>query len=132
VSDQPSAMTLPPVPPTPSTAPPTTAPAAPADPPPTTAPTTTAAPAPADAAAPPPDLPVSAFYPVTVFGESVTLGPAPALRAHWNHTVQIEAVEARQFEDGVAAIEAFAAQGRLTPVVVVHLGNNGIAPPGAL
>ena len=134
VADQPSAITLPPVPPTPSTAPPTTAAAAPADPPPTTAPTTTAAPAPADAAPPPPppELPVSAYYPVTVFGESVTLGAAPALQAHWNHTVQIDAVEARQFEDGVAAIEAFAAEGRLTPVVVVHLGNNGVAPPGAL
>ena len=134
VADQPSAITLPPVPPTPSTAPPTTAAATPADPPPATAPTTTPAPAPAEAAPPPPppELPVSAFYPVTVFGESVTLGAAPALQAHWNHTVQIDAVEARQFEDGVAAIEAFAAEGRLTPVVVVHLGNNGVAPPGAL
>ena len=133
VTDRPSAITLPPVPPTTSTAPTTTAPAAPADPPPTAAPTTTA-PAPSEAAPPPPppELPVSAFYPVTVFGESVTLGAAPALQAHWTHTVQIDAVEARQVEDGVAAIEAFAAEGRLTPVVVVHLGNNGAAPPGAL
>ncbi|HAS10424.1 MAG TPA: hypothetical protein DCS55_07890, partial [Acidimicrobiaceae bacterium] len=93
------------------------------------------APAPTEAAPPPPpppELPVSAFYPVTVIGESVTLGAAPALQAHWGHTVQIDAIEARQFDEGVAAIEAFAAEGRLTPVVVVHLGNNGVAPPGAL
>ena len=79
-----------------------------------------------------PSSPASAFHPVTVIGESVTLGAAPALQAHWGHTVQIDAVESRQFEEGVAAIERFAAEGRLTPVVVVHLGNNGAAPPGAL
>jgi peptidoglycan/LPS O-acetylase OafA/YrhL len=135
VADQPSAITLPPTPP--STAPtptPTPTPTDDTTPPPTSAPAadpaappTTAAPTP-----PPPELPASAYYPVTVVGESVTLGAAPALQAHWGHTVQIDAVEARQFEDGVRAIEAFAAEGRLTPVVVVHLGNNGVAPPGAL
>ncbi len=130
-----TAMTLPAVPPTPTTTapPPTTVPpaaTAPAVAPAPTAPaptTTVAAPAP-----PPPELPASAFYPVTVIGESVTLGAAPALQGHWGHTVQIDAVESRQFDEGVAAIEAFAAEGRLTPVVVVHLGNNGAAPPGAL
>ncbi len=141
VADQPSAITLPPAPPTPSTAPTPTVPAAPADTAPPEAPPSSVpapaptAPAPTEAAPPPPpppELPVSAFYPVTVIGESVTLGAAPALQAHWGHTVQIDAIEARQFDEGVAAIEAFAAEGRLTPVVVVHLGNNGVAPPGAL
>lgn len=131
---EPSAITLPPAPPATTTT---------AAPPATTTPTTTAAPAPAAAAVPPPpttapsappppELPASAYYPVTVIGESVTLGAAPALQGHWGHTVQIDAVESRQTEDSVKAIEAFAAEGRLTPVVVVHIGNNGIIPPGAL
>jgi peptidoglycan/LPS O-acetylase OafA/YrhL len=135
VADRPSAVTLPPAPPTPSTAPATTAPTTTAAPAETTVPVPTTAPAPPPTTAPPapaPELPASAFHPVTVIGESVTLGAAPALQAHWGHTVQIDAVESRQYEEGVAAIETFAAEGRLTPVVVVHLGNNGIAPPGAL
>lgn len=132
VADQPSAITLPPAPPTTTTTTTAVAPTSPSDstPAPTAAPEATA-PAPAP---PPPagEPPASAFYPVTVIGESVTLGAAPALQAHWGHTVQIDAVESRQFEDGVRAIEAFAAEGRLTPVVVAHLGNNGAAPPGSL
>jgi peptidoglycan/LPS O-acetylase OafA/YrhL len=135
MADQPSAITLPPTPPSSTTTP---VPAAESAPPPTEAPPVPAAAAPAappttaTPAPPPPELPTSAFYPVTVIGESVTLGAAPDIQAHWGHTVQIDAVESRQFDDGVRAIETFAAEGRLTPVVVVHLGNNGVAPPGAL
>ncbi len=130
VADQGPSQTLPATPPTPSTAPVSETSVAP----PTTAPADgeQAAP-PTTAPAPPqPELPASAFHPVTVIGESVTLGAAPAIQAHWGHTVQIDAVESRQFEDSVAAVERFAAEGRLTPVVVVHIGNNGAAPPGAL
>jgi peptidoglycan/LPS O-acetylase OafA/YrhL len=140
VDGQPSAVTLPPAPPSTTitappaapTAPPITAAPAPAPAPAeeSIAPPTTAAPAPPPP--PPTELPASAYYPVTVIGESVTLGAAPAIQALWGHTVQIDAVESRQTEDSVAAIEAFAAEGRLTPVVVVHIGNNGVIPPGAL
>jgi peptidoglycan/LPS O-acetylase OafA/YrhL len=88
-------------------------------------------PPPPPTTAPVAPLPSAATSAVTVVGESVTLGAAPALQAHWGQHVQIDAVEGRQFLDSVTIIEALAAAGRLTPVVVVHLGNNGIAPPGA-
>jgi peptidoglycan/LPS O-acetylase OafA/YrhL len=84
------------------------------------------APAPTD---PLPGYPSAAFNAVTVIGESVTLGAAGALQGHWGQHVQIDAVEGRQFHDGVAVLEGLAAAGRLTPVVILHLGNNGVAPP---
>ncbi len=70
--------------------------------------------------------------PFTVVGESVTLGAAQALQAQWGEAVQIDAVEGRQFDDGVQVVEALAGAGRLTPVVILHLGNNGVAPQGSL
>ncbi len=100
-----------------TTAAPTTVPAT------APAPTTTAAPA-TTAPRPVPD--------VTIVGESVTLGGAGRLQELYGQRVQIDAAEGRSFDDGVARIEALSAEGRLTPYVVVHMGNNGVVPGGAL
>ena len=69
---------------------------------------------------------------VTIVGESVTLGAAPALQAAYGPRVQIDAVEGRSYNDGIAVIEHLAAAGRLTPNVIIHLGNNGAVPEGGL
>jgi len=102
----------------------------------TTAPSPTTAPAAAAPTTAPPDptagLPASASSAVTVVGESVTLGAARALQQQWGQHVQIDAVEGRQFDDGVKVVEWLASAGRLTPVVILHIGNNGAAPPGSL
>ena len=88
------------------------------------APTTTVPPTTTTAPRPVPD--------VTIVGESVTLGAAPALQAAYGPRVQIDAVEGRSFDDGIAVVEHLAVAGRLTPNVVVHLGNNGAVPEGGL
>jgi len=132
-ADRPSAITIDPDAPAPSvttstaTTPPaadpavaTTIPPAPA----TTVPATTTVPG-----DPLPAYPPSAFNAVTIIGESVTLGAAGAIQAHWGPHVQIDAVEGRQFHEGVQVLEGLAAAGRLTPVVILHLGNNGVSPP---
>lgn len=52
------------------------------------------------------------------------LGAVPELTADIPG-VLVDAVESRQFDAGVAEVRQLAAQGRLGPVVVVHLGTNG-------
>ena len=91
---------------------------------PATVPTTTPPPAPAPAPRPVPDI--------TVVGESVTLGAAPELQRRYGERVQIDAVEGRSFADGIALIEHLAAADRLTPLVIIHLGNNGAVPEQGL
>ncbi len=105
---------------------------------------TTSAPAPEGAAAPststttappagPTPAPARTEVPdITVIGESVTLGGAPELQAHWGDRVQIDAAEGRSFEDSVRVVEWLASVDRLTSTVILHIGNNGIAPAGAL
>lgn len=101
-----------------TTAPATTAPPA------TVPPTTTSAPAP-----PPPPVGTEG---ITVVGESVTLGAEGAIRGHYGNRLQFDAVEGRQASESIEAIERMAAEQRLTPIVVVHIGNNGVLPPGGL
>ena len=107
-------------------------------PPTTAAPSTTAAPETTTtaAAAPAPPPTTTATPPVvpdvTIIGESVTVGAAPELKRLYGPRIQIDAVESRSFSDGAAVIEALAAAGRLTPTVVVHMGNNGAVPEGGL
>jgi peptidoglycan/LPS O-acetylase OafA/YrhL len=138
-ADRPNAITIDPTAPVPDPVVTTTTTAPPSAPDPAAVPadaTTDTAPA---AVAPPttlpaptdplPGYPAAAFNAVTIIGESVTLGAARALQAHWGDHVQIDAVEGRQFHDGVAVLEGLAAAGRLTPVVILHLGNNGVAQP---
>lgn len=100
-----------------------------------TAPSTTVAVAPPPAetpSPPPPKIDPAAVKQVTLVGESVTLGAAPDLQEYYGERIQMDAVEGRSFADGVELIEGLAAHGRLTPWVIVHIGNNGAAPPGAL
>jgi len=130
-ADRPKAITIDPEAPAPTVAPTTTTTTtAPGDTSATTAPATTVPAAPAPSPTDPlPAYPPSAYNAVTIIGESVTLGAAGAIQAHWGPHVQIDAVEGRQFPEGVQVLEALAAAGRLTPVVILHLGNNGVAPP---
>ena len=108
---------------------PTTTAAAPG---PTAAPTTVAAPEPPPTTPAPPAADPTITKQVTLVGESVSLGAARVLQAYYGDAIQIDAVEGRSFEDDVRLIEGLAAQGRLTPWVIVHIGNNGAAPAGAL
>jgi len=100
----------------------------------TTAPPTTAAPetAPATVAAtvaPPPPTTTAAPLPpspapVTMIGDSVMLGAAPALQVDFP-TAHIDAVVSRSFGQGFELAQALRDQGLLGPVVVIHLGTNG-------
>ena len=97
----------------------------------TTAPptTTTVAAAPAPAAAPvtpPPPPPPAPALAAAAIGDSVMLGAAPQLQPRLGGGV-IDAAVGRQFADGVAVAKRLREEGRLAPVVVVHLGTNG--PP---
>jgi len=130
-ADRPSAITIDPDAPVPTvttTTTPSVAPAGATTVPPAPVPTTPTPPTPTPTD-PLPAYPASAFNAVTIIGESVTLGAAGAIQAHWGPHVQIDAVEGRQFHEGVQVLEALAAAGRLTPVVILHLGNNGASPP---
>nr|WP_228375131.1 acyltransferase family protein [Demequina iriomotensis] len=64
---------------------------------------------------------------VTVVGDSVTLGSAPAL-ASALPGVAVDAEVGRQFSQGVDRVEALEGKGRLRPYVVVALGTNGEVP----
>jgi hypothetical protein len=93
------------------------------------APATTAAPAaagtaPAPAAAPPP-APAPAYAPTTAIGDSVLVGAAPALSARMGPALSVDAAIGRQMIDADELVATLAAEGRLAPVVLLHLGNNG-------
>jgi peptidoglycan/LPS O-acetylase OafA/YrhL/lysophospholipase L1-like esterase len=60
--------------------------------------------------------------PMLALGDSVMKGAAPPV-ADLGFTV--DAVESRQFKDGVEVAEALKEQGRLGDVVLIHLGTNG-------
>ena len=55
-------------------------------------------------------------------GDSVMLGAASPIKALG---FTVDAVESRQFVDGVEVAEALKEQGRLGDVVLIHLGTNG-------
>jgi peptidoglycan/LPS O-acetylase OafA/YrhL len=79
------------------------------------------------AAAPAPAPP--AAIPMTAVGDSVMLGAAGRLQAHLGPSAVIDAKVSRQFAEGVAEARRLRDEGRLGPVVFVHLGTNG--PPRA-
>lgn len=87
----------------------------------TTAPDTAQEPAPADTPPPPPPTPTGDQ--VTVIGDSVTLGSAPALSAALPG-VWIDAAVSRQMKDATGFVDAIRAAGGLRPYVVVSLGTN--------
>nr|WP_228373676.1 acyltransferase family protein [Demequina soli] len=64
---------------------------------------------------------------VTMVGDSVALGSAPAL-ADAMPGIAVDAEVGRQFAAGVDVVERLARKGRLRPYVVVALGTNGAVP----
>jgi peptidoglycan/LPS O-acetylase OafA/YrhL len=88
--------------------------------------------------APEPDLPtpqpappaaaqtaVVAGVPVTAIGDSVMISAAGALQSRLGSSVHIDARSSRQFAEGITLARRLREENRLTPVTVVHLGNNG-------
>ena len=105
----------------PPTAPPTVAPLP--------APPTTAPPPPVATAAPPvPALPAA----VTAIGDSIMVSAAGALHARLGTNGYIDAHQNRRFPEAAGIVRRMREQGTLAPVVVVHLGNNGLMKPADL
>ncbi len=65
---------------------------------------------------------IPAPIPMLALGDSVMLGAASKVAALG---FTVDAVESRQFVDGVAVAETLKEQGRLGDVVLLHLGTNG-------
>jgi peptidoglycan/LPS O-acetylase OafA/YrhL len=62
-------------------------------------------------------------------GDSVMLGAAGKLA---EQGLTVDAVESRQFVDGVEVVQALQTQSRLGDVVVIHLGTNGTISPSTM
>lgn len=68
---------------------------------------------------------------ITAYGDSVMLGAQPAINADFPHS-QVHAVEGRQPYVTLQEVRADQAAHALSPVVVIHTGNNGIIRPSDL
>lgn len=68
---------------------------------------------------------VVAGVPVTAIGDSVMISAAGALQSRLGSSVYIDARSSRQFAEGITLARRLRLENRLTPVTVVHLGNNG-------
>jgi hypothetical protein len=68
---------------------------------------------------------------VLVVGDSVMVGATPALQQRLP-AVDIDAEVGRQLRDAADIVADLDGAGRMRPVVVVHLGNNGSATPDQL
>ncbi len=79
------------------------------------------APAPTTQTAPTTEAPPVPI-PQLALGDSVMLGAAPQLK---EQGFTVDAVESRQFSNGVDTVQTLQEQGRLGDVVVLHLGTNG-------
>jgi peptidoglycan/LPS O-acetylase OafA/YrhL/lysophospholipase L1-like esterase len=82
--------------------------------------------------APPANAPTTAPAPppaVTAIGDSVMLGAKGALEAKIPG-IQVNAAVSRQFGTAIDIIEQLKAAGQLSPVVVIHLGTNGVITDG--
>jgi peptidoglycan/LPS O-acetylase OafA/YrhL len=96
---------------------------------------TTAAPAPTTTVPgqppPPPVPPVdpAAAPAVTAIGDSVMLGAKGALEARIPN-ITVDATVSRQFGHGIDLVRQLKESGRLAPVVVIHLGTNGVITDG--
>ncbi len=69
--------------------------------------------------------------PVTIVGESVTLGARDELTRRLPVST-VNAEISRDFVDSVDVVELLAAGNQLQPIVLVHIGNNGAVPDGQL
>jgi hypothetical protein len=87
----------------------------------------------APAAATPATLPALAagLPPLSGFGDSVILGARFALQRRFGGGT-LDAVEGRQAGPVLADVRARAAAGRLEPLVVIHVGDNGLIDPADL
>ncbi len=77
---------------------------------------------------PPPDV---VAEPISAFGDSVMLGASPGLAQRFSG-MNIDAVVGRQVSEVIDEVRTRASDGTLDPTVIVHLGNNGAIPNGAL
>jgi peptidoglycan/LPS O-acetylase OafA/YrhL/lysophospholipase L1-like esterase len=66
---------------------------------------------------------------VTAIGDSVMLGAKGALETKIPG-IHVDAAVSRQFGTAIDVIEALKNSGQLAPVVVIHLGTNGVITPG--
>ena len=94
--------------------------------PPPTAPRPTAPP-PAPVVLPPGPPPGAVA--VTAIGDSVMLSAAAPLKTRLGPSSAIDAKVSRQFRDGTNVVAQLGQQGRLAPVLIVHLGTNGPPSP---
>ncbi|MGN6605818.1 MAG: acyltransferase family protein [Jatrophihabitans sp.] len=67
----------------------------------------------------------------SLYGDSVLLGAVPALHTLFG-PVFVDAVEGRLPRPILADVRADAAAGRIAPLVVLHVGNNGVISPDDL
>jgi len=97
-------------------------------------PSVTAAPVTTTTTAPPPPttttstLPAPVAGPVTAVGDSIMLDVQPELTVDVPG-VQVDGLVSRQFEAGIAVVQADRAAGTLGRVLVVELGTNGAVTP---
>ena len=96
-------------------------------PPPPPRPRGTAPPPPAPVALPPGPPPGTVA--VTAIGDSVMLSAAGPLKARLGSNSAIDAKVSRQFREGINLVAQLRQQGRLAPVLIVHLGTNGPPTP---
>jgi hypothetical protein len=75
--------------------------------------------------------PPAGLPPVSAYGDSVMLGAKPALDARF-HSGRMDAVEGRQPDPILADVRRDARAGRLHPLVVIGVGDNGLITPDAL
>ena len=90
-----------------------------------------ASPAPPAASAPAPVLPPAPPPSISAFGDSVLLGAAPAL-SPMTARFDLDAVVGIQASKVLDAIMSARNSGGLAPIVLIHVGNNGIISPGQL
>lgn len=69
--------------------------------------------------------------PVTIVGESVTLGARDELKRRLPVST-VNAEISRDFVDSVDVVELLARENQLLPIVLAHIGNNGAVPDGEL
>ena len=63
--------------------------------------------------------------PAIAIGDSVMLGAAPELKRVLGDDSYVDAHVGRQFKEAVAMVDWLIGSGKLGPLVILHLGNNG-------
>ncbi len=89
-----------------------------------TSPATVPVNGPAGRAAPP--VPPAGVPRVTAVGDSVMLGAKAALEQRFGGDILVDAAVSRHFGTAIDILRGLRDQGRLSPVVVVHMGTNGL------